>query len=194
MKSPILFALLLVTVGSAQAGERRIPLTSSDMPFSARIERGLIHTDGEWAAIAFYRPPVCVPADFDLLAFFDLAAFECCPPQPYLEGFAILGPVGPIQSKVQLARDQTMPVWFVSWLELEAAMADDDLTMSELQDLPSLLEGEATFYTETLHPYEMAQQTMTSIVASGWLADGGTFSYQATETHNTLRHVKIEFE
>jgi hypothetical protein len=31
----------------------------------------------EWAAIAFYRPPACVPDDFNLLDFFDPNAMDC---------------------------------------------------------------------------------------------------------------------
>lgn len=189
-------ALVLAMAGVVQAAER-VPQTSNDLPFYARFERGLIHTDGEWAAIAFYRPPSCVRSDFNLLDFFDApAAFGCNAPNPYLAGFGIFkgGPFDPpIQSMLQLAPGQTMPVWFVRWSELEAAIADDVLTISELEALPSLLEGGATFYTETLHPVQAAQQTMTSIVALGYLEDGRTFTYQATETHGTLRHVEIDF-
>ncbi len=93
-----------------------------------------------------------------------------------------------------------MPILFVSWTELQTAIADGDLTVAELMGLPSLLVGAATFYTETLHPSngpgggQGAQQTMTSIAASGFLEDGREFTYQATETKNTLRHVQIEFK
>jgi hypothetical protein len=189
----------------------RVALTSADMPFYARFERDLIHTDGEWAAVAFYRPPACVPADFNLLDFFDApAAFGCNAPVPYLIGFAVFKNVPPgvpplesgltpIQSETKLAPGQSMPVWFVRWSELEAAIEDDHLTIGELEALPSRLKGQAAFYTETLHPLsgpggQGAQQTMTSIVASGILEDGRKFTYMATETHNTLRDVKIEFK
>jgi hypothetical protein len=74
------------------------------------------------------------------------------------------------------------------------------LTIDELASLRSVLRGEATFYTETLHPGAGpdgpggAKQTKTTIAASGLLEDGRTFSYQVTETKNSLRHVKIEFK
>ena len=190
-------ALVLTVAGMVQAAER-IPQTSNDLPFYARFERGLIHTDGEWAAIAFYRPPACVRSDFNMLDFFDVpAAFGCnATPEPYLTGFGIFkdGPFAPpIQSRLKLTPGQTMPVWFVLWSELDAAIADDSLTIGELAALPSLLEGEATFYSETLHPLGAAEQTMINIVAFGDLEDERTFTYLATEAPSGLRHVEIEF-
>lgn len=56
-----LFALALVLpftgVPQAQAAER-FEQTSNDLPFYALIERGLVHNDGEWAAIAFFGHPM----------------------------------------------------------------------------------------------------------------------------------------
>lgn len=189
-------ALVLAVAGGVQAAQR-ISQTSNDLPFYARFESGLIHTDGEWAAIAFYRPPTCVRSDFNMLDFFDGAAFGCnATPEPFLTGFGIFrdGPFAPpIQSRLELTPGQTMPVWFVRWSELDAAIVDGSLTIGELAALPSLLVGEATFYSETLHPLQSAKQTMTNIVAFGDLEDERTFTYLATETHSRLRHVEIEF-
>lgn len=185
----------LALQGSGGTALASVRLESDGGPFYARIERGLIHTDGEWAAIAFYRPPACVPADFNLLDFFDPAAFGC---DSFVTGFAVwehgpwAGDEGPIQSR--LNNTGPMPVWFVSWIQLEAAVADGVLTVGELAGLPSRLVGTATSFRETLHPFGAAKQTMVSIVASGVLADGREFTYQATETHNAIRHVRIVFE
>src|SRR5678816_4207870 len=66
-------ALILAVAGVVQAAQQTSQ-TSNDLPFYARLERGLIHTDGEWAAIAFYRPPTCVRSDFNMLDFFDVPA------------------------------------------------------------------------------------------------------------------------
>lgn len=196
LRAGMVLALTLILALAGVQGGDRTPMTSNDVPFYARFEAGLIHTDGEWAAIAFYRPPSCVSATFNLLEFFNPAAFGCNAEEPYLAGFGIFqgGPFDPpIQSRLQLVRGQTLPVWFVSWSELEAAITDDVLTIGELEALPSLLIGGATFYTETLHPFQAAQQTMTDIVAFGYLEDGRAFTYQATETHGMLKHVKIDF-
>lgn len=186
---------------SADTARANVRLEGSGPPAYARIESGLIHNDGEWAAIAFYRSPDCVPDDFNLLDFFNPAALEC---PSFVAGFEIwkngpwAGDEAPIQSR--LNNTGPMPILFVSWTELQTAIADGVLTVAELKGLSSLLIGAATFYSETLHPSngpgggQGAQQTMTSIAASGFLEDGRKFTYQATETKNTLRHVQIEFE
>jgi hypothetical protein len=199
-RARMLFVLALVLfmagVVQAQAPER-FTMTSNDLPFYARIERGLILTDGEWAAIAYYRPPECIRSDFNLLDFFDApAAFGCNAAEPYLDGFGIFmnGPFeGPIQSRLQTVPGRIMPVWFVKWSELEAAIADDELYIGELAALPSLLRGGATFYSETLHPLQVAQQPKITIVAFGYLEDGREFVYEASGTR-TLRHVRIVFD
>ena len=57
------------------------------MPFYARIEIGQIVTVDGWAIIAFYRDPACIPADFNLLTFFDAPAAFGCPHT--VEGFTL---------------------------------------------------------------------------------------------------------
>ena len=69
--------------GTAQANVR---LEATGGPFYARVESGLIHNNGEWAAIAFYRPPGCVPHDFNLLDLFNPAAVDC---PSFVAGFEI---------------------------------------------------------------------------------------------------------
>jgi hypothetical protein len=197
MKTKILVTVAFIFTMAGVAQAQRLAHTSNDLPFYARIERGLIHTDGEWAAIAFYRPPTCVRADFNLLDFFDVpAVFGCSAADPYLDGFGLYrnGPMNaPTQSRLQTVPGEVMPIWFVRWSELEAAIADDNLTIGELAALPSLIEGGATFYIETLHPFQASRQTMTSIVAFGVLEDNRVFRFQATETLGELRHVEIAF-
>lgn len=199
----VLFALALVLAMSAAVQAQppteappRFEQTSNDLPFYARIERGRIPTDGEWAAVAFYRPPECVRSDFNLLDFFDApAAFGCNAAGPYLYGFGIFmnGPFeAPIQSRLQTVPGRIMPVWFVKWSELEEAIADDKLTIGELAAMPSLLLGGATFFNETLHPLGVAQQPRIAIVSFGYLDDGREFVYRATGSDNML-HVRIVF-
>lgn len=150
-----------------------------DMPFYARIERGeILHTD-EWAVIIFYRSPGCVPADFNILDFFDFGAFGCTPPTTdglvIWEGEPWL--TAPIQ--IKLHGLGAVPVWFVSWSELETAVGDDELTINELAELPSLLVGTADFYTETLHPTGGAKVPMINYVALGYLENGTPFNVHA---------------
>lgn len=176
------------------------PTLGGGGPFYARIELvdgvPLVHTDGKWAAITFYRAPETVPADFNLLDFFDAPrAFD----SPLtVEGFEIWrnGPWAGDQSPVQVVSYGlgAVPIWFVDWSELQAAIGDGTLTMGELASLPSLMKGSALYFKETLHPFQGAKQTKTEIVARGTLDGGGSFFFQVEETHNQLKHVKIEFK
>ncbi len=180
------------------------PELGGGVPAYARIERlgtgeALVHTDGTWAAITFYREPEGVPPDFDLLGFSDAPrAFD----DPLTtEGFEIwrIAPweEGADQSPLQVVSYGlgAVPIWFVRLEELQGAIADDCLTIGELEALPSLKVGSAVYFKETLHPTpgRDVQQTKTQIVARGTLEGGGSFFYQAEETHNHIKHVKIEF-
>jgi hypothetical protein len=86
-----------------------------------------------------------------------------------------------------------MPVWFVSWPQLEVAIADGVLTIGELESLPSLVKGTASFYTETLRPGQAAQIPFIGFVARGTLDGGLSFTAQATSSGGAgrLTHVRI---
>ena len=119
------------------------------LPFYARLERTFqpIHSD-EWAAIVFYRQPSCVPSGFNLLDFLDIPRVFGCPLT--VDGFQIWKdpfPALPIQ--VNIAGLGAVPIWFVSWVELQAAMADDLVTIGELQGLNSLVVGSANSVPRT---------------------------------------------
>lgn len=164
-----------------------------DAPFYARIERGeYFHTD-EWAVIIFYRPPVCVPDDFDLLDFFDFGAFACVPPTT--DGFTIWDGEPWVSNPIQIELHGlgAVPVWFVAWPELEAAVADGVLTMAELEVMQSLVRGTADFYSETLHPYGGAQVPMINYVAHGLLEDGRVFHAHVTYITGGVANVLIDF-
>jgi hypothetical protein len=193
----VVVALLLLVASSAYA-KIRTP-GGGDVPFYARIERGeIFHTD-EWAAIVFYRPPQCVPnepgEEFNLLDFYDWDnAFGCDPPTT--DGFMIWdgepGLSDPIQ--IKLRGLGAVPVWFVAWPELEAAIADDSLIMSELEEMSSLLTGSASFYTETLHPTGVVQVPMINYVAHGLLDDGRSFKVHVTLVTGSHTDVRITFQ
>jgi hypothetical protein len=199
----VVVAVLLLAASVAYANVRTGG--AGDVPFYARIERGsvsltdhIVHTD-EWAAIVFYRPPECVPDgvpyDFDLLDFFDFGAFGCTPPTT--DGFMIWeSEPGPDSTPIQINLHGlgAVPVWFVSWPELLAAVADDNLPMSELKEMDSLLIGSASFYKETLHPAGGAQIPTINFVAHGRLQDGRSFQVHATGMATGYRQVKIGFQ
>jgi hypothetical protein len=185
----------VLTTMSPAAGQvrLRVPEDSGSGPFYARIERGLVLQTDEWVAIAFYREPACVPASFNLLNFFDFAnipAIFSCPLT--VSGFELWDdPAGAAPRQSKLRGNGAVPVWFISVDDYQSALPG--LTMTELLAMPSLMQGVASDFTETLHPLEGAQQSMLQIVASGDLPDDRTFRFVAVEASADLRHVWIEF-
>ncbi len=159
-----------------------IPDESPGIPAYARAD-GFLHNE-EWAAIVFYREPACVPAGFNLLNLVDIPAAFGCPLT--VAGFEIWenGPppidAAPIFSNLHGLG--AVPVWFVSWPELQEQIADGVLTITDLASMASLQVGSASFFDERLHPIGGAQHPNLSIVAHGRLLDGRSFQSEATST------------
>ena len=88
-----------------------------------------------------------------------------------------------------------VPVWFVSWPELEAEIDDDGIvTITDLEDMNSLRKGSAEFYSETLHPTTDAVQVpMINFVARGTLEDGESFMVQVIWVTISVYKVQIRF-
>lgn len=181
-----LAALLVVAAalpGTAFGAVRtEIPAEDPGPPFYARVERASVHTDivpndGDWGAVVFYRSPACVPDGFNLMDLFDPpAAFGCSltidgfelwrngpPPEDMIPMFAKLDGLG------------ATPVWFASWSDIQAAVADDVLTIGEVEDLPTLRMGTALVYRENLFPTDGAEEPKLWIRAYGLLDDGRSF-------------------
>jgi hypothetical protein len=199
MKSRFRRALLLlvgVLLLAAPTATANVRLTGGETPFYARIESGEIFHSDEWAVIGFYRPPACVPADFNLLALFDVPGAFACGPST-IDGFTIWrnGPeTDPAPIQAEFHGLGAVPIWFVRWPDLEAAVADDVLTIGELAALPSLLVGSASFYQETLHPEQAAQVGELEFVAHGTLEDGSPFAADGVLTFaagHRFPHVRI---
>jgi hypothetical protein len=195
-----LIATLTGFVSPAAYGIERyvVPDQSASGPFYARLERGFVHMTDRWVAVAFYRDPACVRANFNLLNFFDFAnipaIFGCTLTVHGMEIWknGVASDSGPMQSK--LFGDGAVPVWFVSVPDFNAAAADNRVTIVELAGLPSLKKGYATYYEETLHPAGSATQTMLHISSYGWLEEGTAFQYEATEAGGRLTTVRIRLE
>jgi len=186
--------LTITTTADAQV-RLLVPDESPSGPFYARIERGLVLKADAWIAIAFYRDPTCVRAGFNLLNFFDIAnipAIFSCPLT--VSGFELwedpANDLAPRQSR--LRGNGAVPIWFVSAGDFTSALPG--ITIGELRAMPSLMEGVATDFKETLHPLEGARQSSLQIIASGDLPDGRTFRFVAVEAAGELRHVSIEFK
>ena len=163
------------------------------LPYYARLAQGEFYADGDWVAIVFYRLPACIPADFNLLGFFDFAnAWGCA---PTTSGFEIWknGPgidLAPLQQ--ELSGEGAVPVWFADTQELMAASEDGVLTIGELGSLPSLKIGTASFYHETLHPWGGSIRNHLVFNAHGLLADGTAFNVNAEHTETNF-NVNIHF-
>jgi len=170
-------------------------------PFYARIGPGpnAIH-DEQWAAIPFYTSPDCVPADFNLLNFFDIPRAFGCPLN--VQGLSVWknGPppidLAPIQNILQ--GTGAVHIWFVHWNELQAGLADGVLTVPELRVMPSLQKGLANLYHETLHPPGTAQVGRDVIAAHGTLTDGRVFQLESSAEYTSsfeyrLRNIRIVF-
>jgi hypothetical protein len=177
----------------------RIPEDLPGTPFYADLARGFFVVDGEWAAISFYHPTSCIPAAFNLLDWLDFAAVGCetaitakfwwhdpnTDPFPFQESYDGLGAV---------------PVYIVRWSELSAAIADDNLTIGELNALPSLLVGSASSYrVEVFNTNQGRRHGHSTLVSRGTLEDGRSFQFYyheeffpATGEH-VFTNVKIAF-
>ena len=155
------FGAIFIPVLLLQANVRTEVPPDPGPPIYSFVQRLLdgspyfIH-DNQWAAVLFLRDPNCVPPTFNLLDLVDSTpAFPGGPPQPFLcaltaSGFAIWNngppPIDfvPIQDHMQGLGQ--VPAWFVSRADMEAAVADDNLTVPELLAIPSLVKGYATQY------------------------------------------------
>jgi hypothetical protein len=170
-------------------------------PFYGRIHQQLLLADGGWAAIPFYRHPDCVPADFNLLAFFDVpAAFGCT---LTVHGFSLWhGEVG-IGAPHMLVTTGAgaVLIWFMPEEAVLEAMEDGVLTTVELAAIPGLLIGYATQFNEVLQPEQLPPEAggggnpipKLMLNAGGTLEDGRQFSlHHAGVAHHT-RSIRIRF-
>lgn len=195
-------ATLFTLIGAGSAGAQimlRIPDDSPGIPAYARADRPFVfHTD-QWAAIVFYRAPDCVPDDVNLLSFPDFGAFTC---PLNVSGFELWdnGPGIDAGPRHTVSSGLSVPVWFVPWPALQAALADDVLTLSELNSL-SPLKGIAKTFHEVLNPFVPpgttggAKVPHLTITASGVLPDARSFQYEfaAVSPGEEPHHVRIVF-
>lgn len=169
-------------------------------PFYARIDAIVdgappVYTDGEWAAIVFYRDPGCIPGDFNLMEFFDFNAFAC----PHTtSGFNLWeGAPLTIPPKVTKSFGTEVPVWFVPTSTIEVAIADGVLTIGELAGLDGLLIGTADRFSETLHPHSFpigGGHPVPKLIlnAKGQLDDGRQFALNISMLYPDLRTISIK--
>jgi hypothetical protein len=169
------------------------------MPFYARIGAEQIFMVDGWAVIPFYRDPACIPANFNLLTFFDVPAAFGCPHT--VEGFslwhgeAFAGAPKIIESQGTGA----VPFWFIPAGAVLDAVQDDVLTIGELAGLPGRIVGYASHFNEVLHPHPNppflgggGHPTPKIIqTAQGRLEDGRRFQFHITATRGVVRSTRL---
>ncbi len=194
MKKQMLLTLLLgaaaISTSMVEAAVRVEVPPAPGIPVYARTD--FIPHNEEWAAIVFYRDPACVRPNFNLLDLIDVPAVFGCPLT--VAGFEIWEngppPIDPAPLFTNLRGLGHVPVWFVSWPDLQDEIADGVLTIADLESMDSLQRGDATFFAERLHPYKNY-----NVVAHGLLEDGRSFNYEATVKSNArLTSVNIRFK
>ncbi len=166
-------------------------------PFYARVTSILnqfFHDEG-WLAIPFYRPPSCVPADFNMLELFDFPGPEgpgalACP--LLMHGFILIEPDAPLGTFPRQAVFQggQVPFWFVRWSDFQAEAEDGEVTFAALEALERLT-GTATQYHETLKPRE--GDHVIQINARGTLEDGRDFQFAVTHLEGETRSIRVRF-
>ena len=193
--------------GSASAAESSAPIIlrfPGEQPgprYYALFQRGFAPNDNGWVGIVFVRDPSCVPAGFNLLDWFDSppVAWAC---KLTVEGEAWWHDLSaPPPFQVHERGLGAVPVYFVRLSELQAAIADDVITIGELESLPSLLIGEASFLEHISHntnqPTNHGHETL---VSRGLLEDGRSFEFRYNEKFlpetgvHVFPNVKIEFK
>jgi hypothetical protein len=166
MKSKLITTLvilfLIIVTGTICASERKTIPPGEFGPLY-----GDWFVNDEWAAFIFYRPPGCVPDDFDFFVFEDFRAFFCVPIT--VEGFAIYkNPDDFIPKQGKFHGLGAVPVWFVDRQDYNRIVNDGNLTMGEVRG-NSLNRGFAHFYQETFHAIGPHPTPMKNLVARGTL-------------------------
>jgi hypothetical protein len=206
----IAIATIAATPVLAQSPQRlAVPEDVPGPPFYAQIshiegfEQEIYHTD-DWAAVVFHRQPACVPDDFNLLDGFDFAPVKegsdhlrvnRCPLT--IEGFEdwpILPPDGIAPLVLKGWGQGAVPIYFVRWPELRNAVADRELTITELERLRSLRIGCASlFYVEILPGFYTDPGV--DMFARGTFPNGSEFQFQALASGPSIvpKEVRIVF-
>ncbi|HSJ62409.1 MAG TPA: hypothetical protein VK922_00765 [Gemmatimonadaceae bacterium] len=196
----------LAPVTKSGSGLVRTEFPSADdpgPPFYARIESRPPHVFmvDEWAVVYFYRDPACIPADFNLLVFFDPpAAFGCAPAvfgHSLWQGEVFLG----APKIVQTHGGGAVEFWFVPVDALAAAIGDGVLTIGELAGLDGLLQGTAARFHEVLQPHPLHPflgggghpNPKLIVNAQGTLEDGRRFLFSLVRQDWDVRSARLRF-
>jgi len=210
MRNPVVLPVLVACLIACSdqvgpAGVEPVPSPAADIvivsagpPFYTIAANGgfIPHTDS-WAALPFLRELGCVPHDVNLLEIVGGAAFSCAATIRGHEHWEN-GPGMDIAPRQTVFKGLgAVPIVFVSWTEIQGAVADGELTLPELLALPSVITGTAHVYNETdifgISGPLGAGRGMYKISARGDLSDGRSFRLHVNEVLGEVRVVEIEF-
>ncbi|MCH8477038.1 MAG: hypothetical protein LAT56_03740 [Wenzhouxiangella sp.] len=175
-----------MTASPVQAELRlAIPEDVPGLPYYVRLQAPdfaplLAPSDGIWSAVIAYRPPDCVPEDYNLLQGLDFPNAFGCALNDGLSGFEIWdNPPGIDMSPryYRLQTDEPLPVLFVRTDELLDAAGDGVLRLVDIEALPSLRIGMADTFIELGH---VKTDPFIHITASGTFEDGNRFALTHT--------------
>jgi len=151
--------------------------------------------DGEWLAIPMLRAPDCIPADFDLLGFFDFPGPDgpgafACPLQ--LRGWFMIEAAAPQGTfpRIVHASGDAVPFWFVRWEEFQPLLTTGSVTIADLELLPSLVRGVAHRFEEMLQP--RPEEHRVTINARGRLETGADFRFHLTHIDDRIVTIRID--
>ncbi len=134
-----------------------------------------------YAVVYFYvNDPGVVPEDFNLLRMFNPAGTATLTTDDWaVDGFNIRSnPEDAIPRKVHLYGKGAVPFWFIPADAMNSATADGELTILEMDALPSV-RGIAEHFVEELHPSGIPdgghKHPALHLEAHGYLDNGGKF-------------------
>jgi hypothetical protein len=183
-----------------ESGEPVVIENGDGPPFYARFGENELFSDGDQVVVVFYRPPGCIPADFNLNQFFHMpseegpGAFACAPlTVSVIETWQTAPGEDPAPLVAESAGLGAVPVWFFSAEDMNQAMNDNVVTIGELEALASRQVGTATTFRELLHPGQSNENPLIQFTAEGTLEDDRSFVVDVSQgVVETADHITID--
>ncbi len=196
---------LVLLAGIANADQfLLIPEQYPGFPMYSRgiATRGVPTELSDWCSSVFYRPPECVPEDFNLLTVvdFDLLDASSAAVCPFvMEGFALWKDGEdpeinrPYYWELREAEGATVPLWFFTTEDKYRAIQNGVLKIQEFDKMGSLLKGRARHFREIFNLDAPPGARVLEIIASGDLEDGRQFFMHFEAGSDGVEHLTVRF-
>lgn len=161
----------------SHGGLHRLVVPDDVAPGGPPVFFAHIYDDGgsDRVPVLFFRDPALTPGDENLLPLDHQGnpVSRAAAPRT-VEGFILMeAPPFPVLARLTNPVGKTVPIWFVSRQDFEAAAADAVVSKAELLAMPSLMLGQATRLTFLASPGSDVPSIQAS--AGGVLDDGRRF-------------------